>query len=61
MEECRSVFKMLTRKLTMKIPLGRPWLRCEDKARMDLIEMNVNRRNLIDSAQGRDYWGAGLL
>ena len=25
---------------------------------MDLKEIGINKRNWVDSAQGRDYWGA---
>ena len=53
MEEGRSAFKILTGKLTGKIPLGRPRLRLED-----LQEIGVNAGNWVDSAQDRDYWKA---
>ena len=53
MEESRSAFKMLTGKLTGKIPLGRPRRRWED-----LEEIGVNAGNWVDSAQDRDYWKA---
>ena len=35
-------------------------LRCrrEDNIRMDLIKIDVNTRNWVDSAQDRDYWRA---
>ena len=50
MEEDRRALKVLTG----KNPLGRP-RRKWDNIRMDLIEIGVNTRNLIDSAQDRDY------
>ena len=53
MEEGRSAFKILTGKSTGKRPLGRPRHRWEDNFRMDLKEIHVNARNLVDS--GQDY------
>ena len=38
--------------------LGRPRGRCEDNIRMDLIEMDISTRNLVDSVQDMDYWRA---
>ena len=55
MEEGRSAFKILTFKRTGKRPLGRPRSRWKDNIRMDLKEIGVNTRNLVDSAQNRDY------
>ena len=49
---------MLTGKPTGNIPLGRPRRRWEDNIRMDLKEIGIKTRNLIDSAQDRDYWRA---
>ena len=37
MEKGRRTFKILTGKLTVKIPLGRPRRRWEDNIRMDLV------------------------
>ena len=37
-------------------PLGRPRHGWEDNIRMDLKEIGVNMRNLIDLTQDRDYW-----
>ena len=54
----RSAFKMLTGTPTGKIPLGRPRHRWEDNIRMDLKEIGINTRNLVDSAQDRDFWRA---
>ena len=58
MEEGRNAFKILTGKPTGKRPLGRPRRRWEDNIRMDLEEIGNNTRNLVDSAQDRDYWRA---
>ena len=58
MEAGRSAFKILAGKPTEKRHLGRPRHRLEDNIRMDLKEMGINTRNLVDSAQGRDYWKA---
>ena len=52
MKEDRSAFKILTGK-----PTGmRPWHRWGDNIRMDLKEIGISMRNLVDSAQDRDYW-----
>ena len=56
MEEGRSAIKILTGKPTGKRSLRRPRRRREDNIRMDLIEIGVDTRNLVDSAQDRDYW-----
>ena len=53
MEEGRSVFKILTVKPTGKRLLGRPRRKWEDNIRM---EIGINTRNWVDSAQGRDYY-----
>ena len=53
MVEGRSAFKILTGKLTGKIPLGRR--RWEGNFRIDLREIGINTR---DSAQDRNYWRA---
>ena len=55
MEEGKSHFKILTGEPTGKRPLERPKGRWEDNVRIDLEEINVNERNLVDSAQDRDY------
>jgi hypothetical protein len=39
----------------IKRSLGRPWRRWKDNIRMDLKEIRINTRNLVDSAQDRDY------
>ena len=36
-------------------PTGRPRRRWEDNIRMDIKEIGINTRNLVDSAQDRDY------
>ena len=56
MEKARSAFKILTGKPTGKRSLGRPRLRWEDNIRMDLKEIGINTRNLVDSAHDMDYW-----
>ena len=58
MEEGRSAFKILTGKPTVKRLLRRPRRRREDNIRMDLKVIGINTRNLLDSAQDRDYWRA---
>ena len=56
MEEDRSAFKILTGTPARKRRLGRPRCIWEDNIRMDLKEIGINTRNLVDSAQNRDYW-----
>ena len=58
MENSRSAFKILTGAPTRKKTLRRPRRRWEDSIKMDLKEIGINRRNWVDSAQGRDYWRA---
>ena len=58
MEEGRTAFKILTGATAGKWPFGRPRRRWEDNIRMDLKEIVINMRNLVDSAQDRDYWRA---
>ena len=73
MEEVRSAFKILIGTPAGKGPLGRPRSRWEDNIRMDfffisllpnalrsmdLKEIGINRRNLVDSAPDRNYWRA---
>ena len=53
-EEGRRSIKMLTGKSTHEKTLGIPKLRREDDIKMDLQEIGVNTRNLVD----RDYWRA---
>ena len=55
-EEGRSAFKILIRIPTGKRSLGRPMRRWEDNIRMDLKEIGISTRNLVDSAQDGDYW-----
>ena len=54
----RSAFKILTGKPTGKRPLGRPRRRWEDNIRMDIVEIGINARNWVYSAQDRNYWRA---
>ena len=49
MEEGRNILKIIT---------GKPRCRWEDNIRIDLKEIGINTRNLVDSAQDRDYWRA---
>jgi hypothetical protein len=58
MEEGRSGFKILTGKPTEKRPIGRPRHRWEENIRMNLKEIGINTRNLVDSAKDGDYWRA---
>jgi hypothetical protein len=51
MEEGRSVFKILT-----GVPLGRARPRWEDNIRKDFKDVDIDTRNWVDSAQGRNYW-----
>ena len=57
MEEGRSTFRILTG----KISLGRLKRRWEDNVRKDLKRMGINTRNLVESAQDRDYWRPLLM
>ena len=58
MEEGWRAFKILTGTPTRKRPLGRPRPRCEDNIRMNLKEIGISRKNLVDLAEDRDYWTA---
>ena len=58
MEGDRSAFKILTGKPTVKRSLGRPRQKWEENIRMDLKEIGINTRNLVDSVRDRDYWRA---
>jgi hypothetical protein len=51
----RIAFKISTGTPTEKWPLGRPSRRWEDNIR---VEIGVNSRNSVDSAQDRNYWSA---
>ena len=50
-----SAFKILTFKLTRKRLAGRPSRRWEDNIRMKVKQIGICTRNLVDSAQDRDY------
>ena len=47
-----SAFKILTGTRAEKRPLGMPKRKWEDNIRMDLKEIDINTRNLV---QDRDY------
>ena len=51
MEEGRSTFKILTSRPRGKSPLGMPAHIWEYNIRIYVKEIDVNKRNLIDSAQ----------
>ena len=51
-------FKNLKGKSTGNRFLGRPMRRREDNIRMDLKEISLNTRSMIDSVQDRVYWRA---
>ena len=55
MEGGKSTFKILTGTPTGKRPLEIPGCRWEDNIIMYLQENGINTRNLVDSAQDRDY------
>ena len=57
-EDGGSDFKILTGKPRGKSLLGRPRRRREDNIRMDLKEIGINTRNLVDPGQERAYWRA---
>ena len=45
-------------KSTRKRPLGSHRRRLEDNINIELKEIGINTRNLVDSAQDRDSWKA---
>ena len=55
MEKGRSAFKILTGKPTGKIPLERHRRRWENNIRMDIEEIGINTRNLVDLARDRTH------
>ena len=57
-KEGRSAFKIVSDKPTGERQLGRPRRRWEDNIRMDLKEIGINTKNLVDSVQDKDYWRA---
>ena len=59
--EVTSPFKILTRKPTGMGPLGRYSNRWEDNAIMDLKEISINTRNLVDSVMDRVYLGVFVI
>ena len=58
MEENRSSFNILTGKLTVNRPLGKPRSILNDNILMDLKEIGVNMRNFVHLAQNLNYWRA---
>ena len=48
--------KFVTSEFTRKRHLRRLRRRWEDTIRMDQKEMGANTRNLVDSAQDKNYW-----
>ena len=54
----RSTFKISAGAVTGKRRLGRPKHIWEDNFRMDFKDIYINTRNLVDSAEDRDYWKA---
>ena len=57
-EECRSAFKILAGKPIGKRPLGRLMHKWEDRIRMELKKIGINKRNWVDFAHNKDYWRA---
>ena len=58
MEKGRSGCKFLTGKPKEKRTLWRHRRRWEDNIRMDLKEIGIHTRNLVNSMQDKDYWRA---
>ena len=58
MEEGRGAFNILTNKPTGKRFMGRPSRTWEEIIIMHFIEIAINTRNWVISAQVRDYWRA---
>ena len=54
-EEGRSAFKILIGAPTGKRSLGRHMRRWKDNVRMDLKEVGIDTKDLVDSTQDRDY------
>jgi len=55
-EEGRNDLKILAGKPTGTRLLRKPRHIWEDNIRIDFQEIGVSTRNLVDSAQDRDYW-----
>ena len=55
MEGVRSTFSILTGKPRGKRPLERIGRRLEDNFRLDIKEIGINARNLLDCVQDSDY------
>jgi hypothetical protein len=58
MGEGRGVYRVLVGRPEGKRPLGRPRRRWEDKIKMDLREIGIDRANWIPLAQDRLQWQA---
>ena len=56
MEENRSDFKILTRELIGKRPLGNPRHRWEDNIRLNHKEISINTRIWVHLGKDRDCW-----
>ena len=59
-EEGRSAFEILTGTPARKRTLGRPRRRWEDNIKIDLKEIGINTRNLVDLTQDGDYCECGI-
>jgi hypothetical protein len=55
--EGRGVYRVLVGRPAGKIPLGRPRRRRDDKFKMDLKEIGIDRANWIRLAQDRSSGG----
>ena len=56
MEEGRSAFKILTSTPIGQRHLRKPRRRWEDNIRVDLKEIGINTRNLVDFSHDMDNW-----
>ena len=61
MEKGRTAFNISTGTPKGKIPLERHKRGWEDNIRMYFKEIGINARNLVDSAQDRNYWRALVI
>jgi hypothetical protein len=58
MEVGRNYFNSLTGKPTRTRPLERPRSRLDNNFRMNLKDIGINTRNLVNRVQDRDNWRA---
>ena len=58
MVEGRSALKIVTGKVKRNRLLGRPRNTWKDNVRMDLKEIAIYTKNLVDSDQDKGYWRA---